>query len=134
MKVAVSAEGRDLDSQSSPVFGRCECFVVAELENGTIYDSHALVNSAASQSSGAGTACAQLVGEEGVDVLITGSIGPKAHSALSQWNVRLYESESGTVRENIEMFAEDALEEVDSLTDRSRRGGGGKRGNGRRRN
>lgn len=135
MKVAVSAERQDLDGRASPVFGRCECFVVAEVEDGVIRDSYCLENSAARHSSGAGTACAQLIGEEGVDVLITGSIGPKAHSALAQWNVDLYESESGTVRENVEMLGEDSLDQADSPSNRGRRKGGGRgRGKGRRGN
>ncbi|MFP4005681.1 MAG: NifB/NifX family molybdenum-iron cluster-binding protein [Candidatus Hadarchaeia archaeon] len=116
MKIAVSAEGKDLDSQVSSVFGRCQCFVVAEVDEGEIVDSGDLENSAADQSGGAGTAAAQLVGDEGVDVLISGAVGPKAFSALDQWDIEIYKGEPGAVRENIDKFSSGDLEKVESPT------------------
>lgn len=116
MKVVLSAEGTKLSSQTSSVFGRAQCFVAAEVEDGEIVDSYPLENSAASQNSGAGTAAAQIVGDEGADALITGAIGPKAFSALKQWDIRIYKGDPGTVRENIDRLLSDDLDEIDSPT------------------
>ncbi len=116
MKIAVSAEGGGLDSRISSVFGRCQCFVTVEVEDGEILDNGSLENSGASQSSGAGTAAAQVVGDDGADVLVSGSIGPKAFSALRQWDIEVYEGEPGTVRENIEKFISGELDKVESPT------------------
>ena len=116
MKIAVSAEGKDLDSEMSSVFGRCQVFVLADVEDGEIVDSESIENSAAGQSSGAGTAAAQLIGDEGVDVLLSGAIGPKAFSALEQWDIKIYKGEPGTVEENIEKLCSDNLTKVESAT------------------
>ncbi len=116
MKIAVSAEGKNLDSQASSVFGRCQCFVFVELQEGEIVGSEGTENSAASHSSGAGTAAAQLVGDNEADVLISGAIGPKAFSALEKWEIKVYKGEPGTVRENIDKFSTGELEEAESPT------------------
>ncbi len=116
MKVAVSSEGKDLDSKISPVFGRCQCFAFLEVEDGEILETKCLENSAASKSSGAGTAAAQLVGDEDTDVLISGAIGPKAFSALEQWDIEVYKGEPGTVRENVNKFIKDHLDKLESPT------------------
>ncbi len=116
MKIAVSSEGKNLDSHVSSVFGRCQCFVFVEFQDGEIVDSEAVENSAASQPSGAGTAAAQLVGDEGADVLISGAIGPKAFSALDKWNIEVYKAEPGTVTGNIDNFSSDKLEKAESPT------------------
>ena len=116
MRVAVSSEGQNLDSQISSVFGRCQCFSILEIRDDGISDNYVLENSAASQSSGAGTAAAQIVGDEGIDVLVTGSVGPKAFSALKQWGIRIYKGEPGTVRENIDMLILDELKKVEAPT------------------
>lgn len=124
MKVAVSAEGQSLDSQISSVFGRCQCFLFVELEDGEIVDSKALENSAASQSSGAGTAAAQLVGDEGAEALISGALGPKAFSALEQWDMKMYKGEPGTVRKNVDKFSSGNLDRVESPTGPAHMGAG----------
>lgn len=116
MKLALSSKGKNLNSRISSVFGRCQFFIIAEVEDGEILRSESLENSAASQPSGAGTAAAQMVGDEGVEALITNSIGPKAFSALKQWDIQVYEGKSGTVRENIDKLSSDELEELESPT------------------
>ncbi len=116
VKVASSAEGQSLDSQVSPVFGRCQCFVIVGLEDDKIKNSYCLENAAASEYSGAGTEAAQIVGDEETDVVISGSVGPKAFSALKQRNIRVYRGKPGTVRENIDKLSRGELEVVDSPT------------------
>lgn len=116
MKVAVSAEGQSLDSQVSSVFGRCQCFIFVEVEEGKVVDSDSLENSAVARSSGAGTAAAQLIGDVEAEVLVSGAIGPKAFSALKQWNIEVYRGEPGTVRENIDKLSSGELNKVGSPT------------------
>jgi len=122
MKIALSAEGKNLDSQVSSVFGRCQYFVFVEFQEGELIDNEAVENSAAVQSSGAGTAAAQLVGDKGADVLISRSVGPKAFSALDNWNIEVYKGESGTVRGNIDKFSSGKLEKLESSTGAARMG------------
>jgi len=53
MKIAVSSTGQDLNSQISPVFGRCAFFVIADVENNKIKNSKAVENKAIMQAGGA---------------------------------------------------------------------------------
>lgn len=64
MKMAISATGPDLDAQVDPRFGRCEYFVVVDLETELI---ESLDNQAAMMSGGAGIQAAQMVANLGVD-------------------------------------------------------------------
>ncbi|KXA90086.1 hypothetical protein AKJ62_01105 [candidate division MSBL1 archaeon SCGC-AAA259D14] len=116
MRIAVSADGQRLESQISPVFGRCPFFIVVETEDDEIVEREVLENSAMEQPSGAGTAAVQLVGDKDVDVVISGGIGPKAFSALKQWKIKAFKGEPGPVRYNLDKFLEGELEEVESAT------------------
>jgi len=122
MKVALTSEGKDLNSQMSSVFGRCQNFVIATIEDEEITNYESLENSAGNQSSGAGPAAAQLIGDEGVDKLISGGMGPKAFSALEQWDIEVYEGEEGTLKENIEKLSSGKLNRVESPTGPAHKG------------
>lgn len=122
MKVATSAEDSGLDSPLSSLFGRCKWFVIVNVEDGEIVDSQSIENTATNQASGAGTVAAQLIGDKGAGVLISGGIGPKAFSALEKWDIEMYEGKSGTVRENVESLLSDSLNKVDSPTGSAHRG------------
>lgn len=84
MKIAVTTDGQNLKSQVSPVFGRCLYFTIVEVDKGEITDTEVLENSAMEQPSGAGTAAVQLIGDEGIDAVTSGAVGPKAFSALDK--------------------------------------------------
>lgn len=125
MKVAVSTDGRSLGSQVSPVFGRCPYFLIVDIVDGEIEDSDVLENSAMNQSSGAGTAASQLIGEEGADLVISGAVGPKAFSALRKWEIDVYEAEPGTVEENIERLLSEELKSIEEPSGPAGMGMGG---------
>lgn len=116
MKIAVSTDGQDLGSRVSPVFGRCPYFVMIEMEDNEIINFQVLENPAISQSSGAGTAAAQLVGDEGAEVIISGAVGPRAFTALKKWDILIYRAEPGSVEENVGKMLQGKLEEVESPT------------------
>lgn len=116
MKVAVCTDGQDLKSQVSPIFGRCPYFTLVEIEDDKITETKSLENSAMKQSSGAGTAAVQLIGEEDADCVISGAVGPKAFSALNKWGIDVFRAEPGTVEENVEKLISGELEETESAT------------------
>jgi predicted Fe-Mo cluster-binding NifX family protein len=102
MKVAIPADGNELDSQVSSVFGHSEWFVVATVEDGTITDSDAVRNEAATRAGGAGSAAARSISAEGVDLVIAESLGENALSELRRNGIGFERSVPGTVRENVE--------------------------------
>ena len=110
MKVAVSSTGKTLQSSVSPAFGRCPFFIFVEIENKKIKSFKAVDNVSAMQAGGAGISAAQRVAEENVEAVITGNIGPRASSVLSQLGIKIL-SASGSVEDAVKLFIEGKLKE-----------------------
>jgi len=110
VKVAVSANGCDLDSAVDQRFGRARCFVVVDTETG---ETACLDNGgAAGLSGGAGIQAAQTVAKSGAKALITGHCGPKAFAALAAAGIKIYYAQGGTVSEAVEKFKKGELKEA----------------------
>ena len=113
MKVAVSSTGKDLDSNVSNIFGRCQYFIIAEIENKRITKTEAIENTSAKQIGGAGISAAQTVAEKDVKSVITGNIGPRAFSVLGQFNIEVYNgSGCKSVKEALQKFIDGKLEKI----------------------
>jgi len=115
MKIAVSATGKGLDSHVDFRFGRCQNFVIVELEGKEIKSSEDVDNTATTQMGGAGITAAQLVADRGVKAVITGNIGPRAFTVFQQLGIEVYRG-TGTVREVIKKFADNELEKMNEAT------------------
>jgi predicted Fe-Mo cluster-binding NifX family protein len=129
MKIAISSTGKNLDSQIDPRFGRCQYFIFVDPETMEFEVSE---NEGLMASGGAGVQAAQLVVQKGVNVLITGNLGPNAASALSASGVKVYLVPGGTVKEVTEAYKSGTLKEVSGPTVPPHFGMGGGRGMGRR--
>ncbi|HDD46103.1 MAG TPA: hypothetical protein ENG42_01385 [Candidatus Aenigmarchaeota archaeon] len=112
MKVAVSSMGSGLNSQVSPVFGRCPYFVIVDIEGKEIRSEKSIENAAMMQSGGAGIMAAQLVANENVGAVISVAIGPRAFAVLQQLGIKIFTAVPGTVEENVKMMIENKLKEV----------------------
>ncbi len=101
MKIAVSASGKDLESQLDPRFGRCANFVIVETDD---MGFESIENESALLGGGAGISAAQSVVSKGAKAVLTGNCGPNAIQALSAAGIQVYVGLSGTVREVIESY------------------------------
>lgn len=108
MKVAISAQGEDLDALVDPRFGRARWFIIADTETG---DWQALDNAANVEASGgAGVQAGSTVAAEGVDAVITGNVGPNAHKVMATAGITVHQVENGVVvREALAAFAHGEL-------------------------
>ena len=106
MKIAISSTGQDLDSEVDPRFGRCPYFLVVDPET---EEFKVLANEAATMSGGAGIKAAQGVDREGVDAVITGSLGPNANHALTVAGIKVYVGAEGTVRTALQQYRDGEL-------------------------
>jgi predicted Fe-Mo cluster-binding NifX family protein len=109
MKLLIPSQGEEMGSKMSPVFGRCPYFMLIEIEGGKIQGSRTVANEAANQQGGAGLAAAQAAHDLGAEAIVAGTVGPKAFGALESFGIKVYESVSGTVRENAEAFLQGSL-------------------------
>jgi predicted Fe-Mo cluster-binding NifX family protein len=130
MKIAVSSTGDNVESQPSPFFGRCPYFIIFEIENNEIKNSKAVKNNAMMQPGGAGITAAQTIGNEKVDAVISGSVGPRAFSVLNQLGIKVYKSKAENVKNDAELFMKKELQEIKSSGMMGVAKGGFRRGRG----
>ena len=111
MKIAISATGDTLDASVDSRFGRCAWFLVVDSET-MRYEAVKNVN--ADAASGAGTSCAQLVLEKGVDAVISGRVGPNAHEVLKQGEATIFIApQDSSVRETIQKCVDNQLQQME---------------------
>jgi predicted Fe-Mo cluster-binding NifX family protein len=115
MKVAISAQGNDIDSLVDPRFGRARWFIVADTESGQwqAHDNATNVDA----SGGAGVQAGSTVASQGAEVVITGNVGPNAHKVLAAANIAIYQAGNGTnVRDALAAFKRGELVAVAAPT------------------
>ena len=100
------------DSQIDPRFGRAYAFLIVDLETGMI--AAEFFNSAASAAQGAGTAASIAMNINDVDVVISGSFGPKAIESLEAFEIEMWAAREGlTAKEVLDQFAKGNLKKLE---------------------
>lgn len=108
MRLVITAQGSTLDSPLDPRFGRARSFIVCDTETGA---SQALdVSANMNLAQGAGIQAAQMAADAGAEAVITGHVGPKAHTALTRGHITVYLCDLATVREALTAFMDGKLE------------------------
>ena len=107
MKIAVTTNGRDLDSQIDERFGRAPRFLIYEDETKefSLVENEQNLNA----PQGAGIQSAQTIEKSGAKVLITGNCGPKAFKALQIAGVEIYNVQAMSVRKALDEYANGQL-------------------------
>ncbi len=102
MKIAITAMGKQIDSQVDPRFGRAQFILILD-ESGTIVE--AVDNSQnLNAMRGAGIQTAKVLSEKKVDVLMTGHCGPNAFTTLKAAGIKVGIEQSGTVKTALDRF------------------------------
>jgi|YNPNPStandDraft_1061719.scaffolds.fasta_scaffold01870_9 predicted Fe-Mo cluster-binding NifX family protein len=111
MKIAVSSTGSSLDATVHPLFGRCDFFLMVDMDTDAVLP---IKNEFRDAASGAGTGCARTVIQQGVEAVISGQIGPNAYEAFKAAGVALYTAPPGiTVREALARFNAGSLQKME---------------------
>lgn len=106
MKIVITSQGTDLNSEVDPRFGRCQYFILYDTDTESF---EALENLNVSAGGGAGIRTAQTIAEKGPDAVITGNIGPNAFRALSAAEIQIYAGVSGRIADAITHFKDGTL-------------------------
>ena len=102
MKVAITSQGKTLESEIDQRFARAPFFIFIDSETGE-FEAHD--NSGPmSAAHGAGPQAASLMADKGVEAVITGHCGPNAFRALSAAGINVVIGANGTVAEALEKF------------------------------
>lgn len=113
MKICVTSSGESLDSAVDPRFGRCAYFVIVDPAT---MEYKCFPNPNIQSSGGAGIQSGQLVASEGAEAVITGNVGPNASQTLVSAGIKVFTGASGTVREAVQKYKENKLEEAAGAT------------------
>jgi predicted Fe-Mo cluster-binding NifX family protein len=102
MIIAVTSQGKDLDSEVDPRFGRARYIIVLDTDSDlvTVHDNVQNLNTA----QGAGIQAARNVKELNVKQIITGNIGPKAFDVLHATGIEIYLGASGSVQQAVDQW------------------------------
>jgi len=101
MKICITSQGDNLDSQVDPRFGRCQYFIIADTENS---DFEVVQNSNISGMGGVGIQSAQFIAEKQAKVVLTGNVGPNAFQGLQAAGIEIITGVSGSIKEVIEKY------------------------------
>jgi len=113
MMVCVTSTGNSLDSQVDPRFGRAAWFLFVDQDSLELKE--AIENPNVNAMGGAGIQSAQLVADKGAQVLLTGSLGPNAVTALSAAGIKVVTGVHGvTCREAVEKLKKGELVPTDA--------------------
>lgn len=112
MKIAITSQGNNFDSEVDEKFGRCEYFLIIDTET---LDFEVIENPAKDASGGAGMQAVKIVSDKGVGAVITGNVGPNALSILQEARIKVYAG-TGYVKDVIEKYKKGELEELKSPT------------------
>ena len=107
MKIAVTSEGANLDSEVDPRFGRAAYIIIVDSDT---FDFEAVDNQEnVNALKGAGIQAAKAVSEKGVEVLLTGFCGPNAFKAMNAAKIGVANNASGSVREAVQAYLDGKL-------------------------
>lgn len=101
MKIAVSATKPSLDAEVDPRFGRCQYFVIVDLDS---MEMEAVTNSDAQASGGAGISTGQMIAGKSVEAVLTGNCGPNAFRVLDASGIKVITGATGKVLDAIEAY------------------------------
>ena len=95
MKIAIASTGKDENAKVSPISGRAEYYLIFE-DKKLI---KVIKNPFAIGGGGAGPAAAQMLANEGVEMIISGHFGEKMLDALKEKGIKTKTIKEKTVKE-----------------------------------
>ena len=96
MKIAISSDGKDLQSNVDQRFGRAAYFIIYDTDTDQYDVVENTQNLQAAQ--GAGIQAAQNVVRQKVQLVISGNFGPKAFATLNAAGIKMAFRSSGNIR------------------------------------
>ena len=106
MKIAIPTDYKKMEGKVSDSFGRAIYYLIYDTESEKV---EFIENRGAQARGGAGIKAAQEVVDAKVDILITPRCGQNAAEVLQGANIKLYQSISGTLEDNVKSFKADQL-------------------------
>lgn len=102
MKVAIPTEkDKGLRDKVADIFSRAPTFTIISVVDGEIEDFQVIKNKAADMRQGAGPLAARTLKENGVNIILSGDIGPGARNILETIDIEIGEAEPGQIVKDV---------------------------------
>ncbi|MCE5213959.1 MAG: NifB/NifX family molybdenum-iron cluster-binding protein [Methanobacterium sp.] len=115
MKLAITSEDQDLNSDISPVFGRSPYLILVDLDENGIKKFQSIRNPTLIEF-GTGNTLAQLIVNKEVEAVISGEMGPIVFLILRNAGIKIYKYAEMNAKKNIKLFIAGRLKEVKTLS------------------
>ncbi|MEW6067694.1 MAG: NifB/NifX family molybdenum-iron cluster-binding protein [Nitrospirota bacterium] len=119
MKICITSQGDTLDSQIDPRFGRCQYFIVVDIDT---MEFESIKNPNIDATGGAGIQSGQVMVNKQVKAVITGNVGPNAFQTLHAARIAVITGVSGSVRQAIDKYKKGELKTTQEPTTGSKFG------------
>ena len=114
MKIALSANGPDLDAQIGQRFGTAEYLLIVDPETESV---EAIPGPAGSGQRGAGIQLISMAVSRGAETVLTGFCSPAICSQFESQGIKVITGLSGTVREAVDLYRQGLPEEQRTSTE-----------------
>ncbi len=125
MKLAISSNGKELNSLLDPRLGRCPFFAFYDTDD---EKWSFLSNPGAREGSGAGIKASQFLIEQQVGILLTGDVGPNASRILNAAEIKIYSISEVSIKEALHCYQEGQSRPIEGPTVESHSGLANSRG------
>ena len=115
MKLVFSSSGKSVDDDIDARFGRCPYFLIVNIEDKKVKNVKVIENTAKAQMGGAGITAGEIIGNLGVDAVITTNLGPRAFSVFNQLGIKVFKAQ-GSIKKAIEDFLSEKLDRLSDST------------------
>ncbi len=107
MKIAVTSQGKTLDSQMDPRFGRAAYIIIVDADT---LEFEAFNNSTNKNAfKGSGIQAAAMVSDNDAKVLLTGFCGPNAFETLAAADIKVVNDQTGSIIDAVNNFKQGSV-------------------------
>ncbi|MCK5706825.1 MAG: NifB/NifX family molybdenum-iron cluster-binding protein [Candidatus Aureabacteria bacterium] len=110
MKICITSKGKGLNAMIDPRFGRCQNFIVVDVESMEFEDHE---NPYIDSTGGSGIQSAQFVAEKEIKTVLTGNVGPNAFQTLQAAGVEVITGMSGSIADAVDKYKKGELKPID---------------------